>query len=385
MLPAGLAVAARPALAAGSGTTLTLTLTRADGITPMAGAHVAVFYMPFNPPDSGYDLPLMATSTADSTGYLSLALDTSVIPAADLADLGMTGTSTVPDAFNVNVSAQDSLGNYAEETDVVRLGSDVTDTVSVNPDLTASSGVGGATDTLTMTGTTDTKYRYVKIGPETVGNGECDALRYTKTTSTAKQLEVQAAVANGSGTGGPWRVGGYFMEAANRGATRPWDKCSSYHYWVWVQYAFKLHQYHRCVPRDGCHNWHRWEPDHWTLNITDSNPDNNSDGKNIGKQAYDPPPFDPGPSNAYFVILSTSSDFVYRNGGTREGHSFGLSFAGFLTVNAKSTYGTITTMKWTYDTNSNHPGCSAPNKRVIWGEGTDVYKTKIVDASCMNP
>jgi hypothetical protein len=362
-----------------------MTVTQADGITPLAGAHVAVFYMPFNPPDTSYDLPLMATATTDSTGYFSAALDTSVIPAADMAELGMDDSSTAPDIFNVNVSVQDSAGDYAEETEVVRLGDAVTDTATVNPDLTASSGVGGATDTLTMTGTTDTKYRYVKIGPETVGNGECDHLKYTKTTSTAKQTKVEVAVANGSGTGGPWHVGGYELEAANRAVERPWDKCSNYHYWVWVQYQFKLHQYHRCVPRDGCHNWHRWEPDHWTVNITDDNPDHNSNGDRIGQQQYDPPAFNPGPNGAYYVTLTTSSDYVLRKGGIREGHGFALSFAGFLQVNAKSTYGTITSMKWVYDTNSNHPGCSSPNKRVIWGEGTDVYKTKIVDASCLNP
>lgn len=53
----------------------------------MSGGWVDVYYLPPNPPASG-TMPLMGSGQTDSSGAVSISLDTSMVDTADLGDTG---------------------------------------------------------------------------------------------------------------------------------------------------------------------------------------------------------------------------------------------------------------------------------------------------------
>ena len=68
ILPVTLLVAGAAAPGNAATTTLSMTFMKPDGLTPMAGTAVSVYYRPFNPPHRKYSLPLMGSGTTNAAG-----------------------------------------------------------------------------------------------------------------------------------------------------------------------------------------------------------------------------------------------------------------------------------------------------------------------------
>lgn len=76
------------------------------------------------------------------------------------------------------------------------------------------------------------------------------------------------------------------------------------------------------------------------------------------------------------VELTRARSPWIRNSGQLQTYGFTLSFADYLSLQDLATYGSITSMTYSYQS-----GCSG--KRLLWGNGTDPASAPIGQASCV--
>lgn len=179
--------------------------------------------------------------------------------------------------------------------------------------------------------------------------------------------------------GGPFSASGSQLETADRSTTRDFVHTGGYHNYIWAQYKFVQENFRVCVRV--CEQFHRWVAHNWTGNLTDNNPDHLKDGALIDVSPYAQPAFSPGPSNSFFTTLTPSFPNFRRDSGTRITYDFELNVAGFISLGSESTFGSITSGVWKYQSTN----CPAPKKRVIWGDGVDPASARIIQANCMVP
>jgi hypothetical protein len=352
---------------------LTLTPPAATSATIRAaisnGADVAVFYDLTNPPDD-YNAPVMATGTTDSSGHITMTLNTSMI-----TDLGDDGDGN-QDAFNADVIATwgTGLGMGVAQEQVMTLGT--INQLQLSPD--PASVV--TTNPTQQPGETkhheDTAYSYVPVLAENSGSGMKVQLQMTYTTSTDIQTKVQGAVSF-DGTA-PFSAAAFVEEEKGREYTTPFYGSDSYHRWVWASYRFWKWHYKICNQHACANDGHRWVPHDWTGDLTDDNPNPSCNGcAKVGHKEYNVPPYT---TNVNYTVLI---DPVHQKSAERHqniinSQGFELDFAGFVGVKAKATYGSITWVKWT----ALSSGCSSPQSRLLWGNGYTVPQAPIVQANC---
>ncbi len=361
-----------PAASASTSTVLSMTFT--DAGRPMANASVSVYYYPFDEPDTGFTLQWMGSGTTNLAGAFSAALDTSMVQTSSLGDDG-TGSN---DAFNAVVYATDSSGHFAVQHVILHLNAATSDSASAITDpVTATAYVAtpntAGTVVVPSSQLINTSYRYVKILAMNSGYGLKTKLTYTWTSSTAKQTDIGTAL---SVNGGSFSANGQVLEETNREVDAPLTESGSYHRYVWANYKFYEYQWYVCN-HYYCNVYHEWVAHHFAGQVSDWNPNRDSSGNTIGYVAYDQPAFTPCSGNCYFIMYSTNSGWG-RNSGTRHSYGWTLGVAGFITLGARATYGSITSTHWYYES-----GCS--KKRVIWGYNTDPSSAEIVQANCINP
>ena len=301
MMAAGLIA---PASASASATTFSMTLTQADGISPVGYAAYEIVYM--QPGDSdqpvGTNIPLtvLASGTASIQGAFTATLNTSSINPADLGDA--VGGGAFVDAFNADLIIQDDQGNQVLVPEIMRIGQANADSASVGLATSASPTAAQNAAPLPLSAPVlDSKYRYVPVTPLNSGDGMEAVLHYTYDTSVAKQTKVDTAVISTAPGGGGWGVGSMQLEEKDRSVHGVWKKDDSYHRWVWARYKFLLYAYRLN---------HKWQANHWTGDLEDNNPD--SGGKHgtnnpIGVVKWDVPAFTAGPSGAYWFKLTPTN------------------------------------------------------------------------------
>jgi hypothetical protein len=374
------ALIATPASAIVS-TQIAVNFTMADGVTPMPVANVGVFYLPPDPDSGSVVMPMMGQGFTASAGAFSSALVTSMIPTTDLGDLGDAQDT----AFNALVVAQDAAGDIAVQFEVLQLGGAATFQASVNPDLVTTPSTAARAAATTVSATLDapdvtTNNRYVRIAALNNAAGMSVDLTYTKSASVARQTTVGGAVAAGPiGDGAPFTASGSTLEQADRSTTRDFVHTGGYHNYLWAQYKFVQSNFEVCVRT--CSEFHKWTAHNWTGNLTDNNPDALSNGAVIGVALYTQPAFAPGPSNSFFTTLTPSTPNFRRDSGSRITYNFELGVAGFITIGSQSTFGSITSSVWKYQSTN----CPAPKQRVIWGNNIDPASARIIQANCMVP
>ena len=364
---------------AATGTTVSMTFTEADGVTPMANATVGVFYMPPSdadlPDGSTFTMTELGSGTTNSSGVFSAAIDSSSIAASDLADVG-DGT---PDAFNAYIEALDSTGNFAVDYEVLTVNSAFAGTASAEY---ATGSTGGAPIILSLSGDAVVlahSFRYVPEGPLNVGGGMQGVASYTVSSSTTRQTEVNVVKV---GSNGGFSLGGLHVEQKERMTTAPFKHSQSFHNWLWASYEFK--EYRICAQNCGGGTAAVWEPYQFTGDFTDSNPNCCNNGSTIGVKGYSVPPFIGGPEGADWFRFTSNKSGWSRSSGTREknnvGGTFYFPFAGSIGVNSEAIYGSITRL--TYNWLSS--GCGTGFSRVIWGNGDAPTSIPRVQGNCFS-
>ena len=367
-------VAAVPAQAAG--TQVSVNVTMADGFTPMTNAEVDVFYQPPNPPDT-YNSPLMATGTTNSSGSLTLPLDTSMV--SDLGDIGDGNQN----AFNAEIIVFGTSGEYADLDTILTLSSttSTTTSVSLSQDPSVSAPLFNIPACSPVPCVQDVKeataFNYAPVLAENSGAGMKVHLEYTHTTSLFRQTSANVVVSP-TGTA-PWSAGGTLTEQADRSTSKPWNANGSYHYYAWVNYRWYKWKHISCgIHRCSTVN-HKWKLNWWTGDITDNNPNPACNGcrNSVGQVPYKVPAYTT--NRNYTVPL----DAVHSPSLTRESvisHSYGFQadFAGFVSINDTATYGHITSVTWSYVA----PQSLCGQDRLLWGNGNIVSQIPIVQANC---
>lgn len=372
-----LPVSAQAAISSTS--SVAMSFTEADGATPMANATVGVFYMSPSQAASAdgtaITLTRLGTGTTNSAGAFSATLSTSAIAASDLGDVG----DGAPDAYNAVIEALDPAGNFAVDYEVLSVGSAFSGAASVNypaapnsPQLVTTAMSGQAV-------VLAHDYRFTPVTPLNSGYGMEAVLNYTSSTSTHKQTEVQAAEATNSGG---FTVGGYQLEDTDRGTAAPWKVDGGYHTWLWADYEYK--EYRICAQNCGGSTAVVWKPYFFTGNLTPDNT-NQQNGATIGQEAYSIPTFTPGGSNQNWFKLTQNNSGWSRSNGTRDandvGGSFTFPFAGSVTVDSLTTYGTITSVTYNWISSAS---CGSGKSRVIWGQNNTPSQTPRLQADCFN-
>lgn len=126
-----------------------------------------------------------------------------------------------------------------------------------------------------------------------------------------------------------------------------------------------------------CTSFYQWIPAGWTGDINDNNPNPKCSGcAPVGVVNYHVPAYTTNYN--YTTVLTPSSPQVERDTSRLASYGFNLDFAGFVSVNAQATYGNITSMVWNYKST----GCSAPNSRILWGNGYPPSQAPIEQANC---
>ena len=378
---------------AATGPTLSVTLTEADGSTPMQDAPVGIFYAQPSEMNqaigSTVNFAELASGTTDSTGSLTVTLDTSAIASSDLGDIG-DGT---PDAFDAVIYAVDPVTGEMVLTEEVLTLSGAGDTVALsantdaangNPIILPSSEASGVTvSTLALPSTTIAaySYRYVPVTALNSGYGIQAVLKYATDSSTSKQTEVDFATGNGDGS---WSLGHDILEQKDRQTTAPYKANGDFHEWMWASYKFAELQL-------GCNNLplppcvQQWEADYFTGNLTNSNPDCCvKDSSAIGIVPYSVPTFTPGSDNQNWFALTQSNSGWSRSSGTRvtntASESFTLPFAGSIGSNSVTVYDSITSVTYNWISSGS---CGNGLTRVIWGYNDDPVDTSRVQADCL--
>jgi len=350
-----------------------MTFTQADGITVLANASVAVFYM--QPSDS--DLPEgttinlaeLASGTTNASGVIGAVLDTSAVAPSDLGDAG-DGT---PDAFNAMVAVQDQEGNQAIVDEIVTVNSSFSAGASVNLESSPAQAA-RAVQFPTTAVTGPHRYRYTPVLPLNSGDGMQAVLHYTTSSSTAKQTKIESTILSTAPGGGGWGVGQFQLEEKNRSIVAPYRKNNSFHHWIWARYKY-VEYFYRLD--------HEWKANHFTGDLTDANPDCCLKDTVINVVKYTVPAFTPGPNGAYWFRLTPNNSGWTRSSGTRKENSadatFYEPFGGSVHISSITTYASITSVTYNY-----RRGCPSGHSRVIWGHGTDPGEVPRVQANCFD-
>jgi hypothetical protein len=380
--------------ASGSSTALSMSLTEADGSTPMANASVSVYYMPFNPTYGSWFWPTrMGSGTTDANGNFSLALDTSMVPTSGLADIG-DGSN---DGFNAVVFAMDPNGNYVQQNEVLELGTTTTDTASAHgtgglsqPPIQGSTPPGNTVSGFTGLSSCAClaqKYRYVPISVENSGSGMSEHLLFTVSSSVTKQTVIGSTITYNNG--GSWQGNGSFTELSERsgGTDAPWNVDGSYHYFIWANYLWYLFENQYCGHGFCTPPNYEWLANSFAGQVSVVNP-NWEFGVQVGTVPYGVPSYTHNP-NFYFPLNINNSGWG-RSSGTRTSYSAygnfqfpadipGVSAAIDVGLSSEGTYGSITYAHW-YVLSG---GCNATT--VIWGDNIPPAQARTVQANCYNP
>jgi hypothetical protein len=94
--------------------------------------------------------------------------------------------------------------------------------------------------------------RWVVVSEFHVALGFSGTFHYEDGRETRTQVALQAPLGN-------WKVGGWALEATNRGARWTWPRVGPFHRRIAAEYLYRRHA--RCT-KGGCHVW--WAPHHWT-------------------------------------------------------------------------------------------------------------------------
>lgn len=371
---------------AATGASLIVDVVRATG--DRAGEAVAVSVYHLAPERAGTvgasgRLRELGTGSTDAAGRSSITLDTTAVPAADLADAG-AGTR---DAFDVLIVARDAAQRVAAVSyAVVRLGitSRATAVESPRADLTPRTDrpvppSGGATCTLGVCYSVEAhRYRYVRIAALNASQGLRATLTYAPIGSDVRQTRVGVAIRHiplfGSGD---WEAGGMMLERNERATVAPFRKSGTYHRFVWANYKEELRHYWSC-DLIFCSQWDAWEPFGFAGQLTDDNPNVGPDSPRIGVRRYDQAPF---PSNPNHVLRITPANSGWtRSQGQYKVFSWTLDAAGFLQLGAQATYGSSTSVRF-----DRIDGCEAPRARFVYGASEAPGLTPIVEARCVMP
>jgi hypothetical protein len=79
----------------------------------------------------------------------------------------------------------------------------------------------------------------------------------------------------------------------------------------------------------------------------------------------------------FYRTLTTASNHFERSTGQYQSYGFDLDFAGFVDVDSKTTYGSITDVNYKLNSSTT---CGHPE--ILWGKAADVTGTDIVQANC---
>jgi hypothetical protein len=377
LLPELALFASASSASASSATTLTMTLTEPDG-SAMAGADISVYYYPpvITP---GVPLQLMGEATGNSAGTVSLSLDTSMVPARDLGDVGDGGN----DAFNALVVGSDPARHLIIHHEVLTLDTANGGTASAVADAAGQPIAGpsvphGTTPTTVPDGAVASAYRYVQVLAMNSGAGMSSQLNYSYTSTTARQTVVSVPLEN---VGAGWGLQGSMLEQTDRTINAPWWYGGSIHQYLWASYLFLEYHIQGCN-RFSCWNYYEWDPNHFQGYVTNDNPDYWKSGTKIGYVNYHVPAFTycHGPGTCWFQMTPHNSGWG-RSSGTRQTYQFELGGAGFINVTDWATYGSITRQQWWYHSS----GCGSPEEEILWGYNTDPATATIVQADCLVP
>jgi hypothetical protein len=375
-----------PASAAARQTSLSLSLSDAAGNAPMAGARVVVFLVrPAPRLHARVSLPRLAAGVANSSGKITLALNTSVLKPSDLGDSLAGG-----DTFNTLIFAWNQAGYYSITNQIaaekqalpvhLRAG---TDPATGRPSRWPAARVKAMdkffskSDKPAEQTAIGDEYRYSPITPLTSAPGLHTVLAYTFTSSVTRQSDFSLATT----ASGAWGLSGNQQEQTDRsvstGITVPVK--GGYHRWAWADYYFV--EYAIAVVHGG---YVEWEPDHFQGTVADYNPNKkkvNGVKTIIGHLNWKMPAFQRGPGGNWEVKITPDSLPFARSMGTREENAVGFNFSvGTEAVHAQTlmTYGSITTVTWSYRKGV----CPKGYTRVIYAYHTDPVAAGRDEAGC---
>lgn len=345
----------------------------------MTGAYVDVYYMPPNPADFG-TLPLMGSGQTDSSGAVSIWLDTSMV---DTANLGDTGTAYGPSAFNVDVVTSDPTGAYFDdESEVYQL--NTTDTNVITAQSVSAMSTNGDGFTQTPDGQRPAAPPSVESGMSYESGSSCSTCQADRTewpkvlvynnangmTSTftySKGESTEASVATSSCAVSSWCVGALALEANSRATRSSDNETGSFHYVMHAKYYFHELKFDHCL-HGFCQNYYEWVI--WKYRGQISDPDH---GSGI-YEAYDVPTFSKSHAAPLYANEQQERD-------TGQEETFGVSFDLGLngqsgTFSSKAQYTSNTSLTWTGSTS----GCSTTDW--LWGVTADWNYTNIAQATC---
>lgn len=359
------------------GTEVTVKFTEVGG-APMAEANVGIFYMtPAQaglPDGSRFTMDRLASGVTDGHGRVTVTVDTSGIPRADLGDIGYGR----PDAFNAHIEAVDRLGNFAVKSVVLIEGRPVTVSASVTAPAPSTVSPAASTPQLSGDGVVLAHtFRYTPVAALNAGAGMQAVLNYTTDKETSRQTEI-TQVLEGGGTG--VSVGSYQLEEHSRMVTSPLKEKGPFHRWVWANYRYNKVKI--CAATCGPSPSIEWDPYEFTGQaITSYNPDKNKHHKVIKVVPYKEPRFTPGSDNQNWFKLTQANSGWTRSTGSRAANDANGTFTfpngGNIGIDSKSVYGSITSVTYNYVA-----GCRKGFIRVIWGHNATPAETPHVEADC---
>lgn len=381
------------ASASASQTLVSMTLMNAANTAPMAGAHVAVFFMPPPGTRNGVKttLPQIGLGTANHEGDASLSLNTTAVPAADLGSTGPAASN----AFNATILAWDSARQYSVTQAIIHEGQTFsfratagTDRATRKPAL-MSSGWAASLDKAFGTGTivaieetVANTYRYSPITPLNTAPGLRATLAYTYDQSVTKQSEFELPTTEY----GPLSLTSNQLEETDRTVHTGIKESKPFHKWIWADYYF-VEELLGFAHGGG---YIQWQPDHFQGTVAVRNPDKykKQAKKAIGIVDYKQPRYRRGPGGSWAVPIRPSSLPWERSTGTRQENTLGIDFTlgslpahvqgGAVKLEDLMTYGSITDVTWYYKS-----GCPRGDTRVVYGPGTDPVAAGRVSAACV--
>jgi len=221
----------------------------------------------------------------------------------------------------------------------------------------------------------DTKYAYIPVLAENDADGMNINFTYTYDKSTGFGIQTSASTVSSDTGVSPWTVTGSAMEATDRQFSKPWNQSDSYHSVVFVNYSFNKSSARVCNC-GGCSTTYSWQIGSWTGAITDNDPDPACNGCDpVGVVPYQVPAYTTNPN--YSTPLTSHSPTATRSTGQTYNYSFTFDFAGFASVTAQSSYGSITSVTWNLQS-----GCAAPKSPNLWGNGYPPASAPIEQADC---
>jgi hypothetical protein len=349
---AGRPVIAAPA-PAGAGA-ITLQVIDASG-TPLAGAAVRVYLLPFNAPNR-FMPKLLAGGTADQGGVFSSTLDMAAVQ--DMLTSKHAAGTSFNAVVTAVVTAVDPAHHWRAET--FRVLSTIAPTsmkIRASQNLSARRTLSRwSTQDLVTMGPVLSRagcivhecrpdvIRYPVVFANNSAGGTESNMTYTYSASSTRQTITSVTYSN---DGLRWGIAGDSEETKQRtGSQGPIKEVGSYHWYWTAEYTFREY----CnAPRGGCLSWW-WSPLKWDGQIYASS------------HTHTPPP------NRYarvFVGPYTRT--------TGQSHSFSDSFfccvPGLQIANtSKAQYGDITVMMW-----QRNPATTCAAPRTIWIYGNNDY------------